>query len=220
MTDLFVRISREYSAISEWVEAIPCEQIIVYEHEADEDISRTHIHFYITKCEIKADAMKSRYKTKFGAMDKADWSFKLLRDDGKPLDSGTIVYMSKGHLQPIFNKGWATDEIDRLRLLWVPPIKTKLKAVDGKLVRVLDESAKKTKKQLLELMCADLPNDIDRGNTGIRTVMTVVRKVLTRNNEVIGQYKVFDYCDSVYMYKYKEIWMDSMCEKYEKKIFG
>jgi len=220
MTDIFVRISREYSAIAEWVEALPCEGIIVYEHEADEDINRTHIHFYITKCEIKPDAMKSRFRTKYGAIHKGDWSFKLQREDGKPLDSGTIVYMSKGHLQPILNKGWKKEETERLRLLWIPPAKTMLKAVDGKLVRVVDESAKKTRKQLLELMCADLPNEIDRGPDGIKTVMKQVRKVLVKNNEVIGQYKVFDYCDSVYMYKYKEVWIEAMCEKYNKKIFG
>jgi len=105
-------------------------------------------------------------------------------------------------------------------MLWQPPAKTMLKAVDGKLVRVVDESSKKTRKQLLELMCADLPHEIDRGPDGIKTVMKQVRKILVKNNEVIGQYKVFDYCDSVYMYKYKEVWLEAMCEKYNKKIFG
>jgi len=218
--NVFGRITREYSAISEWVEALPCERIIVYEHQADEEINRTHIHFYITKCEIKPDAMKSRFRTKYGAIDKGDWAFALQQKNGEALNEGAITYMSKGSLQPVYNKGWTAEEIQPLKMLWQPPAKTMLKAVDGKLVRVVDESSKKTRKQLLELMCADLPHEIDRGPDGIKTVMKQVRKILVKNNEVIGQYKVFDYCDSVYMYKYKEVWLEAMCDKYNKKIFG
>jgi len=220
MTDIFVRIHREYSEICEWLKGFNCERIIVYEHEADEEVNRTHVHFYITQSEIKPDAMKTRFRTMYGTIDKKDWAWKLKKDNGDPIDSGTIVYMSKGCLQPVLNKGWDKEETERLRLMWIPPAKTMLKAVDGKLVRVVDESAKKTRKQLLELMCADLPPEIDRGPDGIKTVMKQVRKVLVKNNEVIGQYKVFDYCDSVYMYKYKEVWIEAMCEKYNKKIFG
>lgn len=220
MTDMFVRITRAYADIYEWIEGIQCEKIIAYEHEADEEVNRTHVHFFIVKSTTKPDAMKTAFKKKYGAIDKGDWAWALIQKNGQPLDEKCITYMTKGLLHFRYNSGWLWTEVEALRLAWVPPAKTLLKAVDGKLVRVADESAKKTRKQLLELMCADLPPEIDRGNTGIQTVMKQVRKVLVKNNEVIGQYKVFDYCDSVYMYKYKDVWLNAMCEKYEKKIFG
>jgi len=199
--DLFIRISRSYDELFDLVDSIDCDKIIVYEHTADETVSRTHCHIVIIGSKIKPDAIKTRYKKLYGNIEKTDWSFKKCVEDYLP----TITYMSKGTLPPKLCKGFDTDTVVELTQKWVDPTTLKLTLKDGKLVKEVKEKAKKTKREMLELVRSHVePNALTRD------ILKVIRKVLMDNNEVIGQYKMMDYYDSFMMYDRKNEWLSAM----------
>lgn len=200
------RITRKYDDVFEWIDGIKCKQIAVYEHEADEEVSRTHIHFLVIDSEVNVDALKTRYKKLYGGIEAKDWRFKYDVND----NSGKfITYMSKGKLAPKLTKGYEVSEIEKCTSEWVEPNKTNLKVIDGKLVRDIDEPGQKTKTQLLEQMRSRLcPTDTTR------EILKHIRHVLVANRVIIGQYKMMDYYDSIMMYERKSDWLDGM----ERKI--
>lgn len=205
---LAIRISREYDTIHEWIDNIEADKVIVYEHEADKEVSRTHIHMLLINSKCKPDALKSRYKKLYGEINKTDWSFKQAEQDTEPF----ITYMSKGILPPKLTKGYETDYIIELTNKWVDPEITTVTLSDGKLVRNVKETDKKTKRQMLEQMRTQLS---DTSTT--REILRVIRKVLVANNEVVGQYKQMDYYDAYMMYDRKEEWLSAMERKIMKK---
>lgn len=217
----FVRISRPYADLQPYYDDIPCDKLAVYEHEADEDVSRTHVHYVVFGSKIKPDAMKTRIKKIIGDIDKGDWSFQSVQKDGKALDNGSITYMSKGHLPPKLCKGYTIEEIQELTALWVEPTpivkKTTVVLENGKLVRKINETDKKTKRQMLESMSALLPD----GDVSTRKAkLEAIRTVLIQNNQVLGPWKVDDYYHSLHLYKYKDSWLDMMEVMLEKRYGG
>lgn len=202
MVDLAVRVTRKYDDVFDWVDSIKSSKICIYEHEADTEVSRTHIHMLIMGCELKPDSLKARYKKLYGNIDAKDWSFKTAKDEE------FITYMSKGKLVPKLTKGYTVAEIQSYTEKWVEP-KTMLKLEDGKFVRDINEPGQKTKIQLLEQMRSRLC-----GTDSTRDILKAIRKVLIENKVVIGQYKMLDYYDSLMMYEKKDDWLCAM----ERKI--
>lgn len=201
--DLAIRVTRSYSDIMEWVDNLTADKVIVYEHEADDEVSRTHIHMLLIQSTLKPDSLKARFKKLYGNIDAKDWSFKS--SDGDPK---YITYMSKGKLSPKLSKGFELSDITKYTSEWVEP-KTKVKLENGKFVRDVNEPGQKTKIQLLEQMRSRLsPTD------STRDILKIIRKVLIDNKVIIGQYKMMDYYDSLMMYDRKEDWLCGM----ERKI--
>lgn len=85
---------------------------IVYEHEQDEEISRTHIHFLV-ETDISTDTMKYQIRKVIGSVLKTDWSFKTAQDNK------FITYMSKGYLVPKRSTGFTEEEIEEFKTSWV-----------------------------------------------------------------------------------------------------
>lgn len=195
------RISRSYDDVFDWIDAIKCKSIAVYEHEADDEVSRTHIHILVTDSEVNTDALKARYKKLYGGIDKSDWMFKY----GITTDHKFITYMSKGKLSPKLTKGYDLAEIVSATEDWVDPSKTNLRLEDGKFVRDVNEPNQKTKTQLLEQMRSRLS-----GTDPTREILKIVRKVLVENKVIVGMYKMMDYYDSLIMYERKEDWICGM----------
>lgn len=204
MSNLNIRITRAYSDINQWCEDLDAEKVIIYEHDADGKVKRTHCHIMLIGSKVKPDAMKARFKKLYGDIERTDWYFKQC--DG---DDVNVTYMSKGRLTPKRCVGWSEEEIDELRSKWIDPESTKVLMKDGKLVREVKDPKQMTKRQVLELMLADL-ND----KSTCRDKLKVIRKVLMNNNIVCGKYKVMDYYDAIQMYGYKDDWLVSM----ERKI--
>ena len=114
--DLFCRITCSYNAFNPVVELLEpkCDKLVIYEHNADTD--NVHIHMYIEKCTVSTDTIKN-YCKRFGingGTRGTGWSFK------SATDTGCIVYMSKGNLEPLYVKGFTTDEITSYREAWQP----------------------------------------------------------------------------------------------------
>jgi len=202
----FVRVSRSWDEIFDWLDAIEADKKIIYEHEADEEVQRTHIHMYIENPKLKDDALKTSFKKAYNPTDKGNtlWSWKSANVDEV---MKIITYMSKGTLVPKFAKGFDIKDIEKATESFQAP-----KLVDGKFVRVVKEVAKATKREMLEQMRSRMS-----GTDTTRDILRIVRKVLMSNNEVIGQYKMMDYYDSLYMYERKEDWLYAMERKINSK---
>lgn len=203
--DLAIRVSRKYDDVIDWVEAIDCDKIIVFQHDADEEVKRDHIHMLVLGSKCKPDALKTRFKKAYGAIEKTDWSFKTADAEYEKY----ITYMTKGILVPSYMKGFDALEILNLAQKWVEPTaKNLVKLENGRFVRNPDEPGKKTKRQMLESM----RSRFESGST-TREILKVIRKVLIENNEVVGMYKIMDYYDSLLMYSDKEAWLDMVSTK-------
>jgi len=121
-----IRITLPYAdcsgIIQQW--ANRCVSAVVYQHDADEEVSKTHVHIGLYGCEVQYEALKRMWPDAPGKGN-AFWSFKDKYEDkdGKmvPVDEGNITYMSKGHLRPVFVKNFSNELVERFRQSWVEP---------------------------------------------------------------------------------------------------
>lgn len=201
-----IRISRPYDVIKPWFDKFTYDKIIVYEHSADAEVSRTHCHILVYGVTVQNDNLKYHLKKIDPTLNgRIDWSFST-----KEVNDDFITYMCKGSLDPVFKVGYTDYEIDVLTAKWVDPKVSKLVLEGGKLVvdTPVKEVKKKTKRDLIELMKARYTDDMD-----VHDCVKLIRKVLVENNEVIGMYKVMDYYDSLLMYSDKSKFIDMVVGK-------
>lgn len=107
--------------ISQWSDR--SQRAIVYQHDADEKISKTHVHIGLYGCEVKAEQLKRLWKNCPGKGNEF-WSWKEEADEFLP--DGTnkyLTYMSKGKLAPVFVKNISNESVENSRLSWVEPVK-------------------------------------------------------------------------------------------------
>lgn len=113
-----VRITREFSVIKPFFDKVisvhPQSVLVVYQHDADEEVSRTHIHALMENVNPSTDTLKRWIKAECGLTDisRYDWSFKSLED------RKFITYMSKGTLQPVLVHNIAYEEVTALASEW------------------------------------------------------------------------------------------------------
>jgi len=168
----------------------------VYEHEADEEINRTHIHCYADNPQVSTDTMKNWVKKALNVSSfiKTDWSFPEAQD------VGFITYMSKGHLNPLFVKGIESDEISALRDKWVDQPKIK-----GKTQYVLKVENPQQQKMRQAEMVAEIRRRLEetpemRGSDKAEHVVRIIQDVVVKQNQTVcGRYKIRDYYDTVMM---------------------
>jgi len=144
-----VRITLPYEdckhVISMWAER--SQRVIVYQHDADEKISNTHIHLALYGCEVKAEALKRMWIDCPGKGNEF-WSW-------KDYDEGTnyLTYMSKGHLAPVFVKNISEQQVEESRLAWVEPDKA-------------DKPSKSSEPIIYKIMSRFKINDLRRFHIG------------------------------------------------------
>jgi len=120
-----VRVSLGHSDLqSEWTRILgACERFVLYEHEADEEINRSHVHCLVVNPSISDETMKNwigRHRGKGNTF----WSFKTTYKPKKteaeiPVNLNFITYMSKGTYSPLVVKGFTAEEIEQYRVAWV-----------------------------------------------------------------------------------------------------
>jgi len=223
--NLAIRISRSFDEIKDWIQGLKAKHLIAYQHDADDEVSRTHIHLLVIESGVKPDGMKARFKTLYGNIDKTDWSFATaFKDSGNvtPIteesSSKFITYMSKGHLTPVHSIGYDPEHILNLTQQWVQPVK-KLSVKNGKFVRQTDDvpdKPKKTRRTLIEIML-DRGKDLDLNAQDTHAVLKMIRQVLVDNNEVVGMWKVMEYYDAWMMYGQEHAWINMIARKIESR---
>lgn len=115
--DLSIRITLAYQdcsgIIHKWIAR--CSQAICYEHEQDEEITKTHVHLALYGLDCKTEALKRMWSEAPGSGNEF-WSFSVTKDRAKYL-----TYMSKGSLKPKLIKGYSEEEVDEQRKAWTDP---------------------------------------------------------------------------------------------------
>lgn len=122
-----IRITLPYEGckdiISRWADR--CNAIVAYQHDADEETSKTHVHLALWKCEVRYEALKRMWPDAPGKGNEF-WSFKewtpVFNDNGFMKADKYIAYMSKGKLRPVFVKNISPDLLEESRQAWVEPV--------------------------------------------------------------------------------------------------
>lgn len=120
------------------------ERMIVYEHEADPEVTSTHCHFLMINVNVSVETLKREFRRQYSQyFEKTDgrelWAWVNKKKDIP--DTGFITYMSKGVLSPKFVKNFSQEEVDTLRDKWVNPI-TKVVEVSAKPKKEVKEKVK------------------------------------------------------------------------------
>lgn len=94
--------------------------LVIYEHEADEEVMRTHIHGLIMGCQRSDDTLRNKlFKVMFTKNYELKSTFKRKGGGPLPVSLNYITYMSKGKLEPSYFHGITKEEIDAYRAAWV-----------------------------------------------------------------------------------------------------
>lgn len=207
------RISKPYAEIAEWIATLSTDSVVVvaYEHEADDEVKRTHTHVLVYGWELGPSEKQTRknHLTKLvGKIEKTDWSFKT-----EKIDPHFITYMSKGKLEPNYYTRITKETIDAYKVKWIDPAKKKLKLVNGKFIAEDKEDKKLTKWEMLQMMQSKIKED-----TTMEQTLEIIRGVLKKNNQVIGFYKIMDYYDSIMLYNKPETIMQMAKTTIEKRL--
>lgn len=123
-----IRITLPYEdckhIIQEWSDR--CHAAVVYQHEADEEISKTHVHIALYGCEVKSEQLKRMWKEAPGKGNEF-WSWKpcdpIILSDTQTEGVKYLTYMSKGVLRAKFVKNISDIQLENARSSWVEPVK-------------------------------------------------------------------------------------------------
>jgi len=197
---LKIRVSRSFKELNpekdSFIQKLAevCDVLAVYEHEADDEITRTHIHCYADNPRVSTDTMKNWVKKALGvkSFTKTDWSFPEAQDEG------FITYMSKGTLDPLFIKGIESDAIAALKDKWVEQPKK-----NGKTQYVLKIENPTQQKLRQWEMVEEINrrfniNDPEESGDPTPKLIRIIRQVvIIENKTVCGRYKFRDYYDTI-----------------------
>lgn len=203
---MFVRITRAWKDVSEFIMGLKCSRIAVYEHEADDEVNRTHIHFYIEDFVHTIEGFKKSLKRHLNtdSFNKADWSFcEKQKSSGLAVNADVIIYMSKGTLDPVYQKGFTQETLESYKSQWVERPRSSSK--QARLQIVTKESAseaKKRKNDLVVEMIAQLGGYIQADENCMRMsyneyIIRSIINVLNDNKLVFGRYTIRDYYDTI-----------------------
>lgn len=206
---LAIRVSKGFQDVPGFVAALAAQSksLIIYQHEADDDVSRTHIHALCDSPSCSTDSMKNWIKKDLHvtAYPKSDWAFTTVQSDKKtPVDINYITYMSKGILDPMYNKGFTQADIDRLKSNWIEHPKVKEKAVLYKTIK--EETPSQKKMRIWDMLeecvrrCRTYKDTSMSHSLPPTQIVRVLYQVFTVENHcIIGRYKYRDYYDHIMM---------------------
>lgn len=206
-TDWAIRITRSYDELDGWVQRLAekCLRLIAYEHDADEDVSRTHVHLVVIGYSTSDETMKAQIRKHFqvSQFPKTDWVFDELRDERK-----AIIYASKKDLQASFSKGYEAEFVAECSAEYLPPDEYAKKGnskTQFKVVAEKPEVSKKRQNDLLDEMVKRYRNEYpmdkylqteDMPFQG-KLVIRLIIEVLNEHRVIFGRYKVRDYYDTI-----------------------
>lgn len=206
-----------------------CDRYAIYEHVADVQVNRTHIHALVMGLTVTTDTLKNKITDCLKVRPKGnkEWSFKTKYKPYKTaipvdVDDKYIIYMSKGKLDSKSYKGYTEEQILEYKKAYVPMgNEAKIDIVDGHFVVNDNEQKSLTKRQMLSLMIAKYDKI---SNQGIRCpdilckrTMEMIGNVLRAQGEPIGENKVLDYYDSVLMHCEQSKWLDNVCHRIRQR---
>lgn len=200
---LAIRLSRPYAELVSVIDTIwdHCGQLIVYEHQADANVSRTHVHMLVDALQVSTETVKNWLRQDSTTeWTKSDWSFKkqYRHRSGKIVlcDADMITYMSKGKLNPCRLPKGFPDWKEKMEL-WVEPVKYQTTLDQKK-----EPSARNTITQwdMFEEVDRYLKYDADGNFTKrhilMQDVVDAILHVHLKHHKLISRYKVRDFYDT------------------------
>jgi len=223
------RISRSYADVG--FELITlyehCEKVIVFEHEADDDIARTHIHGLLMGCARSDDTIRNTYLKKYfhEKEGRKVYDYELIQkwkdkttNVIKPVDMNYITYMGKGSLEPKYLKAIPKDESSEYVSMWkdfrshTGVITPKQGTLDKIVItKEVEEQRRKVKYDMIQDIVSKWKED------GYNDLEEHAIRVLRHNRQCIGFHKVIEFCDSAEMYGTTSSFVDKVRRHREKR---
>lgn len=165
------------------------DRAVVYQHDADEEISRTHVHA-LAETSVSTDTLKNRLHKILGwRPGRSDWAF-TQKIKHNPVQDKFITYMSKGKLEPVFIKGFNQEVCDKYKALWVvkkiPPVAEKQHTN----VTALDIATELKRYIMTEIWDGDHPEDFKPYALDAVTHRWIVNKCIDLHNKYGKTYMV------------------------------
>jgi len=198
-----IRVSRSFEELRSVIEKLDARRVVVYQHDSDEEVSRTHIHILVQDCNVEKLTFKRRIEALVGKVAASDWSFKATDDNvGK-----YITYMSKGVLQPVYQRGYTDDEVAKFRASWVTHEKSKpdKKATYDVVIQKIIES------------CSFDDND-HITPASVKLVTDLLIKELNKHRMIVGRFKFRDMVDTVFRQVKPEAYASKMVNLYMERF--
>lgn len=213
MPDYFCRVSCANAVISPLWDKLEIFNLIAYEHK--ENDLNIHVHFLVKNFTLSTDSLKGWIRKATGLKFKAtDWSFKTKYKPHKEaseitVNDGCITYMSKGHLSPVFNRGFQDSVIEDYKLKWLD---FKRSAKQSALTQYLVKETQAQSKLRQNEMVDEITKRFREAPDGtIPTLLTIIRQVVViENHTILGRYKTRDYVDTVMSRAQPHRWAQSM----------
>lgn len=190
--------------------------IAVYQHDADEEVSRTHIHGFISGFRCKSP------KTFRKDFSNAFMEFiKDIRHDYAVGEIGPkpVEYCSKGRYDPVFIKGYDRAWIDYYKKTGYDGKKDRMKVVEGKIVIERDIVKEVKPKNDCE-MIKEVANRCQKN--GIKEYGDIAREILKvwdKNNKRGHEKLLHEWLDAVSYHHedLKQKWVDDAVIRYEMR---
>lgn len=182
--------------------------LVIYEHEADEEVSRTHCHGLMLGCKRGQDTIRNKYFKNIYA--KQDYSL-VAKTLNKVIDKKFITYMSKGKLNPKYCKGVSDIEIAELTALW-----------RDMTTKVVDAETKKKPTNIYEI-CELIRKDYLDNNRKLledysnSEIIQAIIKYHNKEKKAINAYKVRDYYDCIIMMAKPNRYIDTVGQLIQKR---
>jgi len=131
-----IRLSFPYAEVEEFFKKFK-DSVVVYEHEADEEVNRTHVHALVETA-VSTDSMKNWVTKSLGKRpNKTDWAF-VSKIQKEPVTYRFITYMTKGVLDPMYIHHITLAECEEYKNKWVRHEKREDKKLSVRQVTNLD----------------------------------------------------------------------------------
>lgn len=194
-----------------------CDKMVVYEHEADEDVNTTHVHMILINCKYKSqDTLCNQFRKLIETERKGNGLWSWEHKDYPNPDESYVTYMSKGKLEPVFVKNMNDNEIEMYKSRWkqynkkyvivdekneseIIPVKVK-QQTKWELLCIMDHEIKLYKQQY--------PNRIITKEIRNRIIVNVLKE----EKQVIGLYKVQEYSYAFSLHFDTETFLDTLNE--------
>lgn len=196
-----------------------------FEHPADEEVSRIHIHQYNFDLSIKYDAISARIK-KLGLKGNSDFSVSgTCGKDKRPLDlSGAWMYGSKfGTIAPKYVKNLTPEQVEQLNEY------ARFKIPQGVTVASVGSVPQQPKEKLktrhqhitevaLEVLTPEYVKLAPRDPQRIRIVRDTCLSYMRNHQIFCGKWKTVEFIESVLLNIGDESFFDAVSTQLEKNL--
>lgn len=222
------RVHRPYCDVSNVLVSLfdKCEKGFVFQHDADEEVNRTHTHGYMFAPTVSRKTLSEQIAKKLNIKGNTDFftSDKCSRKDPRPIDiSGAWIYGSKfGTVAPSFLKNISPDIVDELQAVankWTFNKLASKSAPTTELIvlKQIKTTTKPTQYQhvtnVVKIILDTRPDLFSMSQTEQRRQVFEITYEYFRSNELFfGKYKQLDFLDMVLM--------KLGCSEYKNLLFG